>query len=372
MLNELEEYVVTNEIETNIGKFLSEYNQYTYNNGVWISGFFGSGKSHLLKMLSIVLEDKNVGEQRASDIFLQKFSDDALLKGELEKAIKIPSKSILFNIDQKATIISKEEVDALLTVFQSVFDEVCGYHTEGYIARLERDLDKKGLYQAFKDEFQKHSDEKISWEIGRDQAVFESDAISKAFASVTEQSETNILDHYRNTYKVSIESFAKQVKEYINSQAPEFRINFFVDEVGQYIADNVKLMTNLQTIAESLNTICEGQAWIVVTAQEALDKVIGDITAQQGNDFSKIMARFDIRMPLTSKNVAEVIQKRLLGKSLEAETDLQSIYQSEASNFGTLFNFTDGSVDLKNFTVKVTLFKVILLFPTNTNYSVSQ
>ena len=176
------------------------------------------------------------------------------------------------------------------------------------------------------------------------------DAISKAFASVTEQSETNILEHYSNTYKVSIESFAKQVKEYIDSQAPGFRINFFVDEVGQYIADNVKLMTNLQTIAESLNTICEGQAWIVVTAQEALDKVIGDITAQQANDFSKIMARFDIRMPLTSKNVAEVIQKRLLGKSLEAETDLQSIYQSEASNFGTLFNFTDGSVELKNFT----------------------
>ena len=72
LLNELEEYVVTNEIAKNISKFLSEYNQYTHKNGVWISGFFGSGKSHLLKMLSIVLEDKNVEEQRASDIFLQK------------------------------------------------------------------------------------------------------------------------------------------------------------------------------------------------------------------------------------------------------------------------------------------------------------
>ena len=188
--------------------------------------FFGSGKSHLLKMLSIVLENKDVGEQRASDIFIQKFPDDALLKGELEKAIKIPSKSILFNIDQKATIISKEEVDALLTVFQSVFDEVCGYHTEGYIARLERDLDKKGLYQAFKDEFQKHSDENISWEIGRDQAVFESDAVSKAFASVTEQSETNILDNYINTYKVSIESFAKQVKNILTLRLQNFALTF--------------------------------------------------------------------------------------------------------------------------------------------------
>lgn len=61
----------------------------------------------------------------------------------MDKAVRIPSKSILFNIDQKATIISKDQIDALLSVFQSVFDESCGYYREGYIAKLERDLDEK-------------------------------------------------------------------------------------------------------------------------------------------------------------------------------------------------------------------------------------
>ena len=353
LLIELEEYVVTNEIEKNISRFLSDYNNYTNKNGIWISGFFGSGKSHLLKMLSLVLEDKNVEGQSAAEIFLKKVSHDAFLNGELERAVKIPSQSVLFNIDQKATIISKEEVDALLAVFQSVFDQTCGYYSEGYIASLERGLDERGVYEKFKEEFRKYSTGGISWEDGRELAAFESDAISKAFASVTGQSESaseNILDTYSKNYSVSIESFAKQVKKYIDKQDPGFRLNFFVDEVGQYIADNVKLMTNLQTIAESLNTICKGQAWIIVTAQEALDKVVGDITAKQANDFSKIMARFDIRMPLTSKNVAEVIQKRLLSKSLSSTTALQNVYQSESSNFGTLFNFSDGSVDLRNFT----------------------
>ncbi|MDB3929304.1 BREX system P-loop protein BrxC [Paracoccaceae bacterium] len=353
LLIELEEYVVTNEIEKNISRFLSDYNNYTNKNGIWISGFFGSGKSHLLKMLSLVLEDKNVEGQSAAEIFLKKVSHDAFLNGELERAVKIPSQSVLFNIDQKATIISKEEVDALLAVFQSVFDQTCGYYSEGYIASLERGLDERGVYENFKEEFRKYSTGGISWEDGRELAAFESDAISKAFASVTGQSESaseNILDTYSKNYSVSIESFAKQVKKYIDKQDPGFRLNFFVDEVGQYIADNVKLMTNLQTIAESLNTICKGQAWIIVTAQEALDKVVGDITAKQANDFSKIMARFDIRMPLTSKNVAEVIQKRLLSKSLSSTTALQNVYQSESSNFGTLFNFSDGSVDLRNFT----------------------
>ena len=87
LLNELEEYVVTNEIEKNISSFLSNYNNYTNKNGIWISGFFGSGKSHLLKMLSLVLEDKHVEEKSAAQIFLNKISHDAFLKSELEKAV---------------------------------------------------------------------------------------------------------------------------------------------------------------------------------------------------------------------------------------------------------------------------------------------
>ena len=64
-------------------------------------------------------------------------------------------------------------------------------------------------------------------------------------------------------------------------------------------------MTNLQTISESLTTICKGQAWIIVTAQEALEQIKGNFSAKQENDFTKIMARFPIRMPLTSKNVSK-------------------------------------------------------------------
>lgn len=352
LLMELEEYVVTNEVEKNLSRFLHEYNNYSHINGVWISGFFGSGKSHLLKMLSLVLENREIEGKYAADIFGEKCAHDAILKGELDKAVRIPSKSILFNIDQKATIISKDQIDALLSVFQSVFDESCGYYREGYIAKLERDLDERGQFESFKEEFQKYSFGNISWEEGREQANFEADAIAKAFAAATGQSgvaSQNILDQYAKTYTVSIESFAQQVKRYIDKQERGFRLTFFVDEVGQYVAENVKLMLNLQTIAETLNTVCRGQAWLVVTAQEALDKVVGDINARQANDFSRVMARFGTRMPLTSQNVAEVIQKRLLKKKADAEVTLGNLYETENSNFGTLFNFSDGSVTLKNF-----------------------
>ena len=82
------------------------------------SGFFGSGKSHLLKMLALLLEDRDVGGTRAYEIFKQKCADNKILAADLRKAVSIPSKSILFNIDQKADVIAKEQIDALLSVFQ--------------------------------------------------------------------------------------------------------------------------------------------------------------------------------------------------------------------------------------------------------------
>ena len=126
ILQEVEEYVLTNEISRQLDVFLDAYNNYEGANGAWISGFFGSGKSHLLKILSFLLEDRVIDGTRLCDIFLPKI-DDEFLRGDLEKAIKIPSRSILFNIDQKADVISKTQIDALLAVFVKVFDESCGY-----------------------------------------------------------------------------------------------------------------------------------------------------------------------------------------------------------------------------------------------------
>jgi len=306
---ELDEYVITGEIGQRLEQFLEAYNNYSTANGVWISGFFGSGKSHLLKMLALLLENREVDGIKAFDIFAQKeeVKSSPVLGGALRKAVSIPSKSILFNIDQKADVISKTDVDALLAVFQKVFDEMCGYYgKQPHIAQFERQLDERGQLDAFKAAFLELSGK--PWETrGREEALLEARNIAAAFARATGTDAgdaKDILTHYRKDTRVSIEDFANTVKAWIDRQVPKFRLNFFVDEVGQYIADNVKLMTNLQTIAESLNTKCKGQAWIIVTAQQALTEVVGDMTVRQENDFSKIQARFSNRMPLNSADVA--------------------------------------------------------------------
>jgi len=348
---EIEEYVLTNEVEKRLESFLDAYNNYEGANGVWVSGFFGSGKSHLLKMLALLLENRQIDGVTALELFLPKCGENEILRGDLNRAVKIPSKSILFNIDQKADVISKTQIDALLAVFVKVFDETCGYYgKQGHIAQFERDLDSRGLYEPFKTAY--HTLAGKSWHKGREQALLEAKNIAKAYAEVTSGDETaalGILDKYRSQYRVSIEDFAEQVSAYIERQTAEFRLNFFVDEVGQYVADNVKLMTNLQTIAESLATKCRGRAWVIVTAQEDMATVVGEMGKQQSNDFSKIQARFANRMKLTSADVAEVIQKRLLMKNEEGVQLLGDIYHAQANNFKTLFDFADGSQTYRNF-----------------------
>jgi len=348
---EIDEYVLTNEIAKRLENFLDAYNNYQGANGVWISGFFGSGKSHLLKILSLVLENRLVSDTPALDLFLLKCGDNEILRGDLKRAVAIPSASILFNIDQKADVISKTQIDALLSVFVKVFDEHCGYYgKQGHIARFERDLDRRGQYEAFREKYREISG--LPWEEGREQALLEGENISAAYAAITgvaRESVADILDRYRSDYRVSIEDFANQVNDYIKTRPTGFRLNFFVDEVGQYIADNIKLMTNLQTIAESLATKCRGQAWIIVTAQEEMSTVVGEMTQQHGNDFSKIQARFANRMKLTSANVAEVIQRRLLEKNETGVAVLSDIYHREANNLKTLFDFVDGAQTYRNF-----------------------
>jgi hypothetical protein len=274
-----------------------------------------------------------------------------ILRGDLKRAVAIPSKSILFNIDQKADVISKTEFDALLSVFVKVFNEMCGYFgKQGHIAQFERHLDSRRLYQDFRREYQAIAG--YPWETGREQALLESQNIAVAYARVTgdpESSGVGILDKYRKEYRVSIEDFAEEVKAFIDQQSPDFRLNFFVDEVGPVHREHVKLMTNLQTIAESLATKCHGKAWIIVTAQEDMNTVIGEMGRQQGNDFTKIQARFANRMKLTSQDVAEVIQKRLLLKNEDGINLLSEVYHQQANNFKTLFDFADGSQTYRNF-----------------------
>jgi len=355
VFQEVGEYVITNDLNKKLDDFFGEYSttigKNTQNIGVWISGHFGSGKSHLLKILSYILTSKREHSDLIGELFLEKIdADDFELKANIEKALSTPSETILFNIDQKSDIGSKNQDDAILSVFMKVFNDMRGYYPKfGYIAKFESDLDKRGKFGIFKEKFKEFSGE--SWKTGREAIFLESDNFAKALSSVdgiSEQSAKDLIDKYEENYSLSIEEFAKDVKDYIDTKEDGFRLVFFVDEVGQYIGDNTKLMLNLQTIVETLATVCNGQAWVIVTSQSAVDKLT-NATSQMQNDFSKIMGRFKIKLNLTSQNANEVIQKRLLEKTEDGNNDLGVIHSKIKNSLSSIIHFTDRSRQYQNY-----------------------
>ena len=201
---------------------------------MWISGFFGSGKSHLLKMLAHLLGDVE-GQEFDRDNVVESFRDKAagaFLPALLAKAERIPAKSLLFNIDQKATDRQGPNRRLAEGVRQGLRRSRGYYGNQGHVARFERDLDNRGQYDAFKQTYQRISGR--DWAQGREEGVLEEVNVAdlRRDHRCWGGSPTNILTKYRNEYAVSIEDFADDVKAWLATQPEGFRLNFFVDEVG--------------------------------------------------------------------------------------------------------------------------------------------
>lgn len=347
---ELEEYVITRDVARGLGILTERYLEELTANGVWISGFFGSGKSHLLKMLSLVLDGAPLpGGARPAEILLPRVEDE-IVQAQLRKAASIPSRSVLFNIDQKFDGIGGDHSAPILEVFVKVLNELQGYYgKQGYIARFEHDLDVRGDFVPFKESYLRVNGS--PWDRDREAvATARKAAFGRAYAEhfgVSEAEALGLMRQVREDYRVSVESFAHMVRDYIGRQPAGFRLNFFVDEVGQFVGQDSRLMLNLQTVAETLGTVCNGQSWVFVTSQADLEGILGGFRGMDGQDITKIMGRFKTRLTLASADVREVIQKRLLAKS-EPEPDvLTSIYDHEKENLQTLYRFGDGSMHFK-------------------------
>lgn len=346
---ELDEYVVTKELQRHFADFFASYkkgiNGTTPKMGVWISGFFGSGKSHFLKILSYLLDNKEVGGRRAIDYFVEdKKIIDPMVIADMQLAANTDTDVVLFNIDSKSDSNSKQNKDAIVNVFLKVFNEMQGFcGSIPFLADLERRLTEEGRFQEFKDKFNDVYGD--AWEDARQDFDFIQDDVVEVLADMDFMSEAaarNWCEKASEPYQISIEDFAKRVKAYIDRKGNNHHVVFLVDEIGQYIGEDSKLMLNLQTVTEELGKECMGKAWVIVTSQQDIDSV----TKVKGNDFSKIQGRFDTRLALSSANVDEVIKKRILEKTDTASQMLRLVYGQKETTIKNKITFND-SVEKK-------------------------
>lgn len=360
---ELDEYVTTKQVTEYLRRFFDAYLATVDNPtdptiaarmGVWVSGFFGSGKSHFIKILSYLLSNLEAthpgnGEKRRAAQFFESKIKDPLLIGDVRRAVAGKTDVILFNIDSKAD--AKSDRDAILQVFLRVFNEMQGLSGDApHVAHMERHLISKGSFDVFKVAFKASNGNE--WDAERDAVDFLRDDVIAGLSAALKMSAESAgkwFDDARDTYRINIEGFADLVRAYLDAKGPGHRIVFLVDEVGQFIGKNTQLMLNLQTITEELGVRCKGRAWVIVTSQEDIDATLGEANQARTNDFSKITGRFHTRLSLSSSNTDEVISQRLLEKTPEAKAALAAVWRAKGDIINNQLSFADHAVAFRRF-----------------------
>lgn len=348
LVQEIEEYVITKELKKHFITFFNNYgdsfHEKTTDIGVWISGFFGSGKSHFLKMLSYILANREVQGTKTEERFRKKFDDDPATFMMIDSATKGVTNTILFNIDIEGSI--NKDKTAVLRVFAKMFYNYLGFYGENLkVAKLEQFIAKRGKTEEFRKVFEDKNGQ--SWLSSRDAFAFFEDDVVESLMEVLGMSETAARNWFdgTETVEMSIAQLVSEMKEYVDSRPANFRLLFMIDEVGQYVGDDTDLLINLQSLIEKIGSECEGKIWVVCTGQEAIDEII----KTRENEFSRIQARFKTRLSLSSSSADEVIQKRILKKKPEVATELEAVYNQNDSVLRNLFSFSDAIMDIKGY-----------------------
>ena len=345
---EVREYVITKELKKHFITFFNYYGDAftapTADMGVWISGFFGSGKSHFLKMLSYILENREIDGVKTVERFREKFSDDPATFMLIDKATKYKTETILFNIDIEGSI--NKDKTAVLRVFAKMFYNHLGFYGENLkVAMLEKYIDQNGKTEEFRRVFEEKKGK--PWVEQRKAFAFNGKFVVPTLMEVLGMSEKDAQNWFNDKTAVdfSIAQLVGDIKDYVSSKPENFRLLFMVDEAGQYVGTDTDMLLNLQSLTEKIGSECGSSVWVVCTGQEAIDEII----KVRADEFSRIQARFKTRLSLTSSSVDEVIQKRILKKKPSVTPKLEALYNENDSVLRNLFSFTDSILDIKGF-----------------------
>lgn len=344
---ELEEYVCTQEVIKNMRTFFGAYrksiNQPTEQIGVWITGFFGSGKSHFLKIMCYLLSNEVVAGKHAIEYFEDKIQDETI-KADMQLSASQNNLVVLFNIDAKAKSNAKNTNSSIMETMLGAFNEKLGYAgATPWLAQFERILDNEGIYDLFKNKFQEISGK--NWIEARRIPLFLTDNMAKVLSEIkgiSLESARNDVKEAMTKYSISIEDFSQIISDYI--KRTDQRIVFIIDEVGQFIGTRGELMLGLQTVEEELGKACKGKAWLAVTSQQEIKDLVDNVNKNAQNDFSKIQGRFNTRLMMSSSNADEVIKKRLLDKTDDARNLLGTLYDENKDRLNNLLQIVDKMV----------------------------
>jgi hypothetical protein len=326
---EISEYIVTESIEEQFERVLTKMEAAMVaggqnDMGVWVSGFYGSGKSSFTKYLGLALDDSiQLGGVR----FLKHLQDrmnrpqsKALLS---TVASKFPAAVVL--LDLASEMLAGATMEDVSTVLYYKVLQWAGYSRNLKVAALERRLKQDGRFEELDARIQEELG--VSWkDVHNDTLVTDSLVPEIAHEMYPALFKTPSAFSTETTEIVRFENErVKEMIDIVRETTGKQYIIFIVDEVGQYIAARPHLILNLDGLAKNLKYIGEGKVWMICTAQQTLTED-DPRAALNSPELYKLQARFPIQIDLESRDIKEICYRRLLGKSPQGEKTLNDLF----------------------------------------------
>lgn len=346
---ELAEYIITETVERNLRTFLDLFTESMRTRGsdqaleamaAWCSGFFGSGKSHFVKVLGHLLAADVVDpdtNETAADIFRKRIPDDSPHKADIEGRLhEIGTKSwshpVLLEVKSRQNLINPNSVAEILL---SAFYETCGYSPDIRVARHELFMEQKGIYDRFKQLYQERHGE--TWETDRENYDYYQQRVAELLSECapsdypSPDAATKALDAADQNVSITAAGLCDELMRFLDraqAERPQRKphIVFILDELQQFIGEDNDRIEEVRTLVETLGGVGKGRVWIVATGQEALDRIF-DRAGLKLQGQGKLDARFGCKMMLGTEDVQRVVVDRLLRKRPAHVPHLEALYR---------------------------------------------
>lgn len=317
---EIKEYVVTNSIRDYYSEILERYRE-TPNKphdgvGIWVSGFFGSGKSSFAKMLGLALENRRILGESAAELFGQRTGDQKVQVLLSNITAQIPTEAVIFDVSTDRGIRSGNQT--ITEIMYRLFLKRLGYAAELDLAELEITLEADGRLAEFKEKFTQIFNK--DWDSEKAKVAFAVQQASRVMHEL-EPATFPKVDSWRESAlkraDITPGLLAERCLELMKRRNPGKSLVFVIDEVGQFVARDVQKMLDLQGVVQNLGRQGRGKLWLIVTSQEKLSELVGGLDGTRV-ELARLMDRFPLQVHLEPSDISEVTSRRVLSKKAEA------------------------------------------------------
>lgn len=322
--SEIENYIVTDGLAKEYSDFVSTFTSNILETGVWISGFYGSGKSYFGKLLGYLLSNQNILGTPARERILQRFTginNEALVKNSISKLQSYSCNVIFLDIAKQDT-----KKGFAFTLFRNFLKSLNLPENEHGILLLQLMSDEK------KNNAENFVFDKLSqdWKQLKKNPIQYSSAIKEIFINKgrTADDYNNILTTIRRDCdQFSASRLKDELKNYLEIVNDE-RVIFLFDEASEAVNQKKIDLLELEGLSESLSQL-GGKVWTIAIAQEKLDDVINNSNVSVAQ-LTKVTDRFKTKIHLEATEVDTIIRSRLLKKTEDSIEKLHNHFQNNS------------------------------------------